>query len=252
MEIQQYFYLFIFLIIVQSVVGVGILVIGTPLLLLLNFNFIDIISFLLPISIITSFINLFFIVVMHKKTFVFHLDTEINKIFFFYCLPGIFFGILLIKNFHDYLSFNLLVCSIILISLLIKYKFKSFIKNLSGLYKKTILILIGFLHGLSNVGGTLLSLFLISITDDKKNLSRFKISFYYFFLALIQYLIFLYTFKKIINLDQLTYILILVLIGSILGNFLNKIISEIVFKRSIELIAFLSSLVLLMRELYLR
>ena len=249
MEIQQYFYLIIFLIILQSVVGVGILVVGTPLLLLLNYNIIDVISFLLPISIFTSFINLFFIEVMHKNKFKFCLDSGINKKFFLYCVPGIFFGILLIKNFQDYLSFELLVSSIILISLLIKYKFEPLIKNLSGFYIKSILTLIGVLHGLSNAGGTLLSLFLTSATEDKKNLSRFKISFYYFFLALVQYLIFSYTFKKIISLDQIIYILPLALIGSILGNLLNKIISEIVFKRSIELIAFSSSLVLLMRGL---
>ena len=101
MEIHQYFYLIIFLIILQSVVGVGILVVGTPLLLLLNYNIIDVISFLLPISIITSFINLFFIEVIHKNKFKFCLDSGINKNFFLHCVPGIFFGILLIKNFQE-------------------------------------------------------------------------------------------------------------------------------------------------------
>ena len=133
--------------------------------------------------------------------------------------------------------------------MLIKYKFEFIIKNLSIFYIKSILTLIGILHGLSNAGGTLLSLFLTSATEDKKNLSRYKISFYYFFLALIQYLIFSLTFKKIIHLEQIIYILPLVLIGSVLGNLLNKIVSEIVFRRGIELIAFSSSVVLLMRGL---
>lgn len=250
MEIQQYFYLIIFLIILQSVVGVGILVVGTPLLLLLDYNIIDVISFLLPISIFTSFINLLFIGTMHKDKFKFYLDSGINKNFFLYCVPGIFFGIFLIKNFQNYLNFEFLVSSIILISLLIKYKFEFIIKNLSIFYIKSILTLIGILHGLSNAGGTLLSLFLTSATEDKKNLSRYKISFYYFFLALIQYLIFSLTFKKIIHLEQIIYILPLVLIGSILGNLLNKIVSEIIFKRSIELLAFSSSVILLIRGLY--
>ena len=57
MEIQQYYYLIIILIILQSIVGIGVLVVGTPLLLLLNYEIIEIMSFLLPISILTSFIN---------------------------------------------------------------------------------------------------------------------------------------------------------------------------------------------------
>ncbi|MDB9739254.1 TSUP family transporter [Candidatus Pelagibacter sp.] len=249
MDIQQYFYLIILLIILQSVVGVGILVVGTPLLLLLNNNIIDIIDFLLPISIITSFINLIFIRMLYQKKLKFYFDNSIDKKFFLYCVPGIFFGIFLIKNFHNYLNFELLVSLIILLSLLIKYRFAFLIKNVSNFYIKSILAMIGILHGLSNAGGTLLSLFLTSDNNVNKNQSRYKISFYYFFLALVQYLIFSYTFNKIIDHNMIIYILPLVLIGSVLGNLLNKIVSEIVFRRGIELIAFSSSVVLLMRGL---
>ena len=60
------------------------------------------------------------------------------------------------------MNFELLVASIILISLLIKYKYENLIKNLPDFYSKIILSLIGVIHGISNSGGTLLSLFLIS------------------------------------------------------------------------------------------
>ena len=43
------------LVIIQTIVGVGVLVLGTPALLLLNYNIIDAIDLLLPISIFTSF-----------------------------------------------------------------------------------------------------------------------------------------------------------------------------------------------------
>ena len=45
------------LVIIQTIVGVGVLVLGTPALLLLNYNIIDAIDLLLPISIFTSFLN---------------------------------------------------------------------------------------------------------------------------------------------------------------------------------------------------
>ena len=61
MEDTILYTLILLLIIFQSIIGVGILVLGTPILLLINFDIIDIIYILLPISILTSFINLIFI-----------------------------------------------------------------------------------------------------------------------------------------------------------------------------------------------
>ena len=46
------------LVILQSIIGVGVLVVGTPTLLLLNISLVDTIAFLLPISIATSFLNI--------------------------------------------------------------------------------------------------------------------------------------------------------------------------------------------------
>ena len=54
----QLFYLLIFpLVVLQTIVGVGVLVLGTPLLLIFNYNIIEIINLLAPISIITSLLN---------------------------------------------------------------------------------------------------------------------------------------------------------------------------------------------------
>ena len=66
---ENLFFSFIIFVLVtiQSVVGIGVLVIGTPLLLLLQINIIEILSILLPISIITSFFNFFFIRLIKKK-----------------------------------------------------------------------------------------------------------------------------------------------------------------------------------------
>lgn len=251
MEIQQYYYLIIILIILQSIVGIGILVVGTPLLLLLNYEIIEIMSFLLPISILTSLLNFFLIKIFNKNKFTFYLDVNIKKYFFLFCLPGIFLGIYVIKNFQNYFNFELLVASIILISLAIKYKYENSIKNLSAFNSKIVLTLIGVIHGISNSGGTLLSLFLISNVEDKKNQLRYKITFYYFFLALLQYLIFSYVFQQFISLDQIIYILPLIFFGSMFGNFLCKIIDIFFFKKGIQFIAFLSSLFLIIKHFFL-
>ncbi len=57
-----FLYLLIFFIsIIQSIAGVGILVVGTPIMLILNYPILQTMFFLLPISIIISFSNLILI-----------------------------------------------------------------------------------------------------------------------------------------------------------------------------------------------
>ena len=47
----------ILIISLQSIVGVGVLVLGTPIMLLLNYSMVEVLSILLPISIVTSLGN---------------------------------------------------------------------------------------------------------------------------------------------------------------------------------------------------
>lgn len=56
----KYLYLIIAcLTLIQSIVGVGVLLLGTPLLLFFNYEIIEIMITLLPISIITSLASIF-------------------------------------------------------------------------------------------------------------------------------------------------------------------------------------------------
>ena len=80
-DINFIFLVLFFLVIVQSVVGVGILVIGTPFLLILNFNIIDILSILLPISILTSLLNLIFFK-FNKKKLKMKINSNTKRLFF--------------------------------------------------------------------------------------------------------------------------------------------------------------------------
>ena len=59
------FILITFLVMIQSILGIGVLVLGTPTLLLLEFSMLDTMNYLLPISIITSLLNL--IIIKIKK-----------------------------------------------------------------------------------------------------------------------------------------------------------------------------------------
>ena len=57
MEILLFYIFVTFLVIMQTIAGVGVLVLGTPLMLIFNYQIIELINILLPISILTSLIN---------------------------------------------------------------------------------------------------------------------------------------------------------------------------------------------------
>ena len=68
MDTTIFTYIVLMLIIsLQSIVGVGVLVLGTPILLLLNYNMIEILSVLLPVSIMTSLGNFLYFKIKKKK-----------------------------------------------------------------------------------------------------------------------------------------------------------------------------------------
>ena len=233
--------LLFFLIILQSIAGVGLLVIGTPMLLIYNISFIEILSILLPISILTSFFNLIFLK-LNKKKLNIKIDQKMNFLFFTVCLPFIFLGLYLIKNFNEFINFKYLVSFVIFFSLIIMNQKKILIK-MNNNFRILFLSFIGLIHGISNTGGSLLSLFLTS--NYNKNQSRYNITYFYFFLALFQFFIFLLLFNIEIKYINLLYISAILPIGIIIGNFLTKYIDDINFKVIINFLSATTCVILL-------
>lgn len=235
-DINFIFLVLFFLVIVQSVVGVGVLVIGTPFLLILNFNIIDILSILLPISILTSLLNLIFFK-FNKKKLKMKINSNTKRLFFFVCLPSIFVGLYLMEIFQDTINFKYLVSFIIIVSIILT-KIKKLILNVNNKIRIIFLSLIGVVHGLTNSGGTLLSLFMSSHLE--KNNSRYSITFFYFFLALFQFLIFNYLFNFNQNNFDYMFILVSLPLAVFLGNYLIKYINKEKFRNLITILSLIA------------
>ena len=246
MEINFILILLVFLACIQSILGIGILVLGTPILLLLNFNLPEILELLLPVSIVTSFTTLIFIKHYNKNVFSL-VDKKINYYFFSICLPAIFFGLLLLNLYNEIIDFKVLVSIIILFSLLIKYLYKKKIQTVPKNIKKILMFTIGVIHGLTNSGGTILSLFFSNTNKNTLKLARINITYFYLLIAFFQFLIFSFLFNALPKLDQVIVFFIIGMIGSFLGNFIIKLISEELFKYIIELLAIFSALFLLFK-----
>ena len=234
---------FCLIIALQSSIGVGILVLGTPFLLILNYNIVEVFFILLPISILTSLINII-IIKIQKKSEKNTISKDLTK-FFLICVPSIIVGLIILKLFQSYINFNILVSTVIILSIFLvtletKIKFKM------NFFRKSILVIVGIIHGLTNSGGTLMSLALS--TNNEKNYARYYITFFYFVLASFQYLITFIIFKNNFIFPNNYNLIWLIPTGIVIGNFLNIFVSDKIYKLLINILAIITSIILLINS----
>lgn len=236
LDLDLVYIVFALLIFLQSIAGVGVLVVGTPAMLLMEFRMIEILNILLPISIVTSFLNLIIIKLSHGKNKI-NIDKEFNILFFLVCVPSIFIGLVILRNFESFIKFEYLVSGVILFSVIIT-NFKFYVTKISQKFKIGYLFLTGIIHGITNSGGSLLSL-LISSQKNKEN-SRYNITFFYFFLASFQYLIFINIFEINFFSFDLFKLFLIFFASVILGNVISRFLKNNYFRILINLLSLLS------------
>ena len=243
------FYILIFLLsVIQTSAGVGVLVLGTPTLLIMKFNLLEAINILLPISIFTSLLNLIYFKSNKKKLKIID-EKNIAKIFFTYCLPGVFVGTILIYYLNPFFKdFKILISVLILFSILLKNTYKRSLIEVRDTVKKTFIAVIGALHGLTNSGGSLLTLFVLSFGKNRNTVSsRYNITLFYFSLGVVQYFFFYLAFYKseVISFNNFSISLIIVFFGCVIGNLISKFIDKKIFNILIDALAFLAATSLL-------
>jgi uncharacterized membrane protein YfcA len=216
--------------IIQSIIGVGLLIVGTPVLLAYNFNFFVALQILLPCSII---VNLYQLLNTTKKKISFFF----KKIFLFYCLPFVPIGLILIYFLKEQINFKILIGFLILIIMVLKKIYK--IKKISEIKKKYILIFIGLFHGLTNLGGTLLSLFLSTINNNNVKIKT-EIDYGYLFLASAQYLFLILFLNGKFEIQNIILI-ITSIISCLIGNKVNPYINKKKFLFFLNIIIILSA-----------
>lgn len=242
-EIYTYFILFL-LVILQSIAGVGVLVVGTPTFLIFDYGIIDILSMLLPVSILTSFSNLL-IFRIYNKNGEFIIDKEYKILFYTVCFPSILVGLIILKNLENYFNFSYLVSFIIFFSILVT-NYKAFLSLINKKIKIIFLFLTGIIHGFTNSGGTLLSLFLSSYL--KRDQSRYNITYFYFFLASFQYLVFFIVFEKKLYNYNLVLLIPILLVGVTIGNVVVNSFKNTSFRILINILSLIVCLVLLIKD----
>ena len=219
----------IILIIIQSIFGIGLLLLGTPTFLLLGYDFSSTLNFLLPSSIVISYLQFTSLKIPSKK-----IIFEYN----IFCLPFLVLFLLLALNFKEILNFKFYVAIILIISSLLalnKNTFSSLRKNILK-YKKLILIFIGSVHGLTNMGGGFLTIFSSLINNSDKRLTRYLISYGYLIMGLLQYFILVLLEYKDLSFSKIYYIF-LVLIVYFPSQIIFKKVNDFLFSKIISIIA---------------
>ena len=189
----------VFLIIVQSIFGVGLLLFGTPSLLVLGYDFANTINILMPVSITISLMQFFRSEIS---------DRNFIKEYNLFCLPFLILFLILALNLNHTLDFKFLVGTLLIFSsilILNKRKFSSF-REVFFKFKKIVLIGIGCVHGLTNMGGSFLAIYSTLTSGNKKELARYYICYGYLIMGVLQYFIVLFFSYKNLEFSKLYYV----------------------------------------------
>tara|TARA_B100000963_G_scaffold229701_1_gene200362 strand:- start:402 stop:1127 length:726 start_codon:yes stop_codon:yes gene_type:complete len=226
-----------FLIIVQSIFGIGLLLFGTPSFLILGYDFANTINILMPVSITISVLQFFKSKIKDKKFI-----SEYNL----FCLPFLVFFLVIALKFKYILNFKLLVGLLLVFSsilILNKRRFSSF-KETFFRFKKIVLIGIGCIHGLTNMGGSFLAVYSTLVSQNKKEIARYYICYGYLIMGVLQYLIVLFLSFETLIFTKLFYIL-LALVIYFPSQKLFENIKDKRFSKYINIIALIYGLIIL-------
>lgn len=161
---------------IQSIFGVGVLLFGTPILLLLGYDFINALSILLPISIAINSLQ----IIKHYQ----FIDTSFYKKVLIYSIPLVVLFLLFVSTVN--LNIGFLVGGFLILVALKSFspKVQQALEKMVK-YEKSYLAVMGLVHGLTNLGGSLLTA-IVHSKNYEKNTTRVTIAICYATFAVFQ------------------------------------------------------------------
>jgi uncharacterized protein len=228
--------------IVQSIFGVGVLLFGTPLLMLYNYDFKIALLTLLPISIVISFLQ-----IIKNITYI---DFAFYRKVLIYSIP--FLVVFLSIGIHNSINFSLIIGFLLIVVSLKKSsdiinKILEYISN----YDRINLVTMGIIHGLTNLGGSFLTAIVFN-KEFSKNKTRSTIAICYATFAIFQIL----TLILFIGGDQVVYhfnikfFLVGILTFLIVERFVYSRINREKYEKSFSMFLFISGFSLVIKNIY--
>jgi len=193
----------------QSLFGVGVLLFGTPMLLFLGYPFMESLLMLLPISVS---INALQVIKDYKD-----INFKIYRSILFITIPFIIIFLFLISKINVNINF-FVGTFLIFMSLKDRVAVLKTIFDKSLSYNKLFYSLMGIVHGMTNLGGALLTAKIFS-TDLTKHEKRATTAISYMSFAIFQIVTILFLDKKYESSNGW-----LILIGVLVYLVINKLI----------------------------
>lgn len=159
---------------VQSLFGVGLLLFGTPILLLMGLSFREALWVLLPASMTVSVLQL----ALDRR-----LDLATAKTIVLWCVPSVGAGLFLVLTFSFKLRIDLLVVALLVVTATLRFS-EPMRRRLAAIclrHRHVMLFAIGLFHGLTNMGGSLLSDYAAAQSSEKYAIRQFIALGYAFF-----------------------------------------------------------------------
>jgi uncharacterized protein len=166
--------------VVQSIFGVGLLLFGTPTLLLSGYSYSETLWLLLPCSLTISFIQ---VITAYKL-------IEAKKRAVYLIIPTLVIGLALVIIYANGINVTriagvlLLVIGAVKLSSKLQFFLASMVKKHIHIYY----VIIGIVHGISNMGGGPLSI-VMSTIYSKKDVIRANVAFIYLILVIFQLIV---------------------------------------------------------------
>ncbi len=133
---------------IQSIFGVGVLLFGTPVLLLLGYPFIDALTVLLPISISINLLQ----IAKHRA----HIDWALFRKILRYTIPFVVACLVLVTETRINIDLVMGLFLLFVAGKDFSARIDAAVRRLMR-YQRTYLVVMGLVHGLTNLGGSLLT-----------------------------------------------------------------------------------------------
>ena len=180
---MEIYALILALAVVQSLFGVGILLFGTPILLIMGHEYHEALMYLLPASAAISWSQVWDFRA-HK------LDGGYRKLFLSICIPLLIVGMFLTQYFDMKFEIKIFVTLMLFVAFILRSSSRLLVR-MQGFMRKHLKFALGsmgLIHGLSNMGGSILAP-LVSSLYKEKNKVLTGVSFDYAFMASLQLLV---------------------------------------------------------------
>lgn len=222
---------------VQSIFGVGLLVFGTPTMLLAGYDFQSTIAFLLPSSMLISLMQ----VHAGKK----HLQ-KFKSHFLVYSVPFIVLGLAAILTNIVELEIKVLVGGMLVVSAMIRTTrgLQSLLSRFLTKYTKLYLMLMGLIHGLSNMGGGFLTVFITAVYEEKQTI-RANIAYGYLVFAISQIAVLSVLNPEVLSLKSVLFAGLALLTSRTVGNLVYLKSTNAVYQHLITAFIFTYGVILI-------